>query len=50
MRKYVIIPLLLVVLLSSSNQLMAQWVQTNGPEGGEISCIASIDTSLFVGT
>ena len=26
---------LIAVISSSSNQLMAQWVQTGGPEGGE---------------
>ncbi len=30
--------------------LQAQWVQTNGPYGGNINAIASIDSSLFVAT
>jgi photosystem II stability/assembly factor-like uncharacterized protein len=39
-----------VVISSGSNQLMAQWVQTSGPEGGRISGFANIDTNLFAGT
>ena len=28
----------------------AQWVQTSGPEGGQIHCIVAIDSRLFAGT
>ena len=28
----------------------AQWVQTNGPLGGEAKCFTVVDTTLFVGT
>ena len=42
--------LFLYILFSVSNYLMAQWVQTNGPLGGGVGCISSIDTMLFVGT
>jgi photosystem II stability/assembly factor-like uncharacterized protein len=28
----------------------AQWVQTNGPLGGEVMCITGIDTTLYAGT
>ena len=27
---------LMAVISSGSNQLMAQWIQTNGPEGGHV--------------
>jgi photosystem II stability/assembly factor-like uncharacterized protein len=40
----------MLLLCCGNNHLMAQWVQTNGPEGGNAMCLASIDTMLFVGT
>ena len=44
--------ILLVVLslLIGLNQLHTQWLQTNGPNGGEIDCIAIIDSNIFAGT
>jgi ligand-binding sensor domain-containing protein len=44
------IMLLIFLLCCGKNQLMAQWVQTDGPEGGNAMCLTSIDTMLFVGT
>ncbi|MBK6760512.1 MAG: hypothetical protein IPG73_07375 [Ignavibacteria bacterium] len=32
------------------NPMLAQWVQTNGPHGGDIRCMAVSDTNLFAGT
>jgi len=37
-------------LLTTTNPLLAQWVQTNGPYGGYISSFAISGTNLFVGT
>jgi photosystem II stability/assembly factor-like uncharacterized protein len=42
--------LLTGIISFSTNQLMAQWLQTNGPRGGEAFCLSSIDTLLFAGT
>ena len=42
-----LIILLTAVISSSSNLLMAQWTQTNGPEGGEARCFTAIDTILL---
>jgi hypothetical protein len=37
-------------LVLSSTQLSAQWIQTNGPYGGYVSCFAVSGTNLFAGT
>ena len=37
-------------LFSSANISRAQWVQTNGPNGAEITCLATIGTNIFAGT
>ena len=50
MKRLLLILLLMAVNSSGSSNLMAQWVQTSGPEGGETTCFAVIDTVLFVGT
>jgi hypothetical protein len=50
MKKFFLVFLLMIVVFSSSNQLNAQWVQTNGPEGGEVNCLAAYDTTLFLGS
>jgi photosystem II stability/assembly factor-like uncharacterized protein len=42
--------LLMFLLCCGKNQLMAQWVQTDGPEGGNVFCLTSIDMMLFAGT
>jgi photosystem II stability/assembly factor-like uncharacterized protein len=38
------------ILLLSSQVARAQWVQTNGPEGGQIDCFVSSGASMFAGT
>ncbi len=37
-----------VVFFACTN-LSAQWLQTNGPEGGAINCLATDNTNLFAG-
>jgi hypothetical protein len=44
------VAVLIVIISAMSNQLMGQWIQTNGPEGGWIISFAVKDTSLFAGT
>ncbi len=41
--------LLMAVILSCSNTVMAQWIQC-GPDNGPVNCLASIGTRLFAGT
>ncbi|MBK7032468.1 MAG: hypothetical protein IPH49_04205 [Ignavibacteria bacterium] len=36
--------------MATGNPMLAQWVQTNGPHGGDIRCMAVSDTNLFAGT
>jgi len=50
MKKLFLVVLLMTIIFSTSNQLTAQWVQTNGPEGGEVFCLAAHDTTLFLGS
>ena len=45
MKKLFLILVMLVALNASG-----QWVQTNGPSGGQVSCINGTGTTLFVGT
>ncbi len=40
----------LIALLISTNKTNAQWVQTNGPYGGNIRSIAVSGTNIFAGT
>jgi hypothetical protein len=40
----------LICLFTAANQLSAQWVQTSGPCGGNMNCLARNGTRLFVGT
>jgi photosystem II stability/assembly factor-like uncharacterized protein len=49
MRKNVRILLLIAVISSGTNQLMAQWIQC-GPDNGPVNCLASINNILFAGT
>ena len=44
--------ILLVIILTftSMNEIRAQWVQTNGPYGGMVTCLIMKDSSLFAGT
>jgi len=37
-------------LVTSTNPLLAQWVQTNGPCGGYVYALAVSGTNLFAGT
>ena len=37
-------------LAAISNPLLAQWVQTNGPNGSNLFCLAVSGTNLFAGT
>jgi len=48
MMKY--IPILFLFLLMNLSVGHAQWIQTNGPDGGKINCFAVIGTSTFAGT
>ncbi len=41
---------LVASLFVSASSLQAQWVQTNGPYGGYITCFAFHDTTVFAGT
>jgi photosystem II stability/assembly factor-like uncharacterized protein len=50
MRRILRILVLIAFIFPGTNHLMAQWVQTDGPEGGNVFCLTSIDTMLFVGT
>ena len=42
--------LLLFTILFCLNYLKAQWIQTSGPAGGNVSCIAYNETTIFSGT
>jgi ligand-binding sensor domain-containing protein len=48
--KRLFLVLLIAVIFFSSNHLAAQWRQTNGPQGGEVKCLTSIDSIFFAGT
>lgn len=39
-----------IAVFQNPNTMIAQWVQINGPEGGNIISIVSNDTSVFIGT
>ena len=39
-----------VVVLLGAQSLQAQWIQTNGPYGGDILCFAVNGSNLFAGT
>ena len=44
-------PLIFILLILLKTQVMfPQWVQTNGPNGGEVHCFAFSDTIIFAGT
>jgi photosystem II stability/assembly factor-like uncharacterized protein len=40
----------LLVFFFLANISFAQWVQTNGPEGGDIQCITKFNSNIFCGT
>lgn len=39
-----------IIIVFHATPSFAQWVQTNGPSGGGVSCFATIGTNLFAGT
>jgi hypothetical protein len=43
----------LLVLMAAfavgSNHLMAQWIQTGGPKGGQVNCFVHFNDYLFAG-
>jgi len=39
-----------IVVLLGAQSLQAQWIQTNGPYGGDVRCFAVNDSNLFAGT
>jgi ligand-binding sensor domain-containing protein len=41
---------LLFIILFLSTEIYPQWVQTNGPYGGNITCFVASETNLFAGT
>src|SRR5947208_3368637 len=41
---------LFAVVLFLNSSVTAQWVQTNGPYGGQVNCFAVSGTNLFAGT
>ena len=49
-RKLSHIALSVVVLFLFSPVINAEWVQTNGPEGGEITKLAVSGVNVFAGT
>ena len=42
--------LVLALLIALTIQANSQWQQTNGPLGGQISCLATNDTNIYAGT
>jgi hypothetical protein len=48
--KYLATLTILLFLISSNEILQAQWIQTNGPYGGIVNCLAVSGTNLFAGT
>jgi len=50
MKKLLSFSLVLVAALLMPLRSNAQWVQTNGPYGGSVACLAISGTNLFAGT
>src|ERR1039457_1446008 len=48
--KYLVLLIVLLFLIISNDNLNAQWVQTNGPYGGVVNCLAVSGTNIFAGT
>lgn len=40
----------IILFFSTTTLLFAQWVQSNGPLGGEITCLAYSDNNIYAGT
>jgi len=39
-----------VLMMLHISPLNAQWIQTNGPYGGAVQCLAASGTNLYAGT
>ena len=50
MRHLIQIGVVLTSLLLVVDAVYPQWVQTNGPEGGNVYCFAFMDSNIFAGT
>ncbi|MGA9364179.1 MAG: T9SS type A sorting domain-containing protein [Bacteroidota bacterium] len=50
MKRLASILTLYAAICARSSPIFAQWVQTNGPYGGIVNCLATSGTNLFVGT
>jgi hypothetical protein len=48
-RNYVLFLVFICIVASFSKVSSAQWVQTNGPEGGTVGCIAGNGSDLYIG-
>src|SRR5664280_2950957 len=48
--KYLATTIALLLLTLSTENLHAQWVQTNGPGGGDVLCLEVSGTSIYAGT
>jgi len=49
-QKFIIIASLFVLAFAAAPDAFSQWVQTNGPYGGHVACLAVSGTNLFAGT
>src|SRR2546430_2608579 len=50
MKKNVLLFYSITIMLMSNQTLYAQWVQTNGPYGGFVTCFAVSGNNVFAGT
>lgn len=50
MKKSTIFSLMLIAIILVQAPLFAQWVQTNGPYGANVSCMAASGSTIFAGT
>lgn len=50
MQSILLFVIFVITVFRNTNTVVAQWVQTNRPEGGTIISIASDDTNIFIGT
>ena len=50
MKRFAWISLLLFSVTFNARKGVGQWVQTNGPEGGTVFCIAMLGENIFAGT
>src|SRR5690349_9481699 len=47
---YILLAAVLLCCLNSTQAQTLQWQQTNGPYGGDATCFAQSNTTIFVGT